>query len=533
MGTLLADPLSILLVEDNPGDVELVREYLSSTQLGPHELRVAGTLGEACDQLRQARPDVVFLDLRLPDAAGPDVVSRVRSAAGDVPIVVLTGQSADEETAAECLRAGAQGYQSKNDLTADVLLHQLGRALALAGDDSGETTRLLSSVVGSAREALQAPGVPEGLRRALARLLASPDEGTLAQQAATRVEKSRPATRRRSTTAILRRQGELIASSPAMLAILDTCKRVAPTSARVLLLGETGTGKELLARALHRDSGRSGAFVAVNCAAVPATLIESELFGHERGAFTGAVERKRGLFALADGGTLFLDEVSELPLAAQASTLRVLQEGLVRPVGGGQELPVDVRVISATSTQLDQAVREGRFREDLLYRLDVIRIVVPPLRERRQDVVPLFRHYATRLAHQHGLPEPELEEGFLLALTGFDWPGNVRQLLNFVERVLLTHDGPLDEAAARALLGARGRAGGAAPPCAPPPAPDPLQPMQAYLDEAERVYLESVLRSHGGGLSPTAAAAGISGRTLLRKLKKHGLDRRDFRGRAR
>ena len=618
-GASVQEPLHILLVEDNPGDVELVREYLASTELGPHELQVASSLGEACQQLRSAKPDVVLLDLRLPDGAGPEVVSRVRTNAGSVPIVVLSGQRADAQTTQACLLAGAQDYQSKTGLTADALLGALWRALA--ADDSSETARALAAVAETAHDALEAPGIPEGLRRALAGLAAAakpppaqapPDEalaggapdratpptgtaptgppaagtaptasaeeepgsgegapeppaaaeGEPAGEAAQPAKPALPAPtaerrvvslpqggeaadadeeaeaedpqRERSpsrrTTRPLRRRGandELVTCSAAMGHILDTCRRVAPTPARVLILGETGTGKELLARAIHKESGRKGNFVAVNCAAIPASLIESELFGHERGAFTGAVERKRGLFAQADRGTLLLDEVGELPLPAQASTLRVLQEGMVRPVGGGEELPVDVRVIAATSAQLDMAVQEGKFREDLLYRLDVIRLVVPPLRERREDIVPLFHYYAQRLASAHGISPPQLDQDFLSGLTEYDWPGNVRQLVNVVERSLLTREGRLGGACLKELLGPRA---GTAPPALPTPAElDPSRPLQDYVDEVERRYLESALRATGGSLQNTAVAAGVSSRTLLRKLKKHGLDRRKYR----
>ncbi len=355
---------------------------------------------------------------------------------------------------------------------------------------------------------------------------------------------------------------ELVSHSPLLWDIFETCQRVAPTDATCLLLGETGTGKELLARAIHRTSGRKGKFVAVNCGAVTETLIESELFGHEKGSFTGATGRQVGLFRHADGGTLFLDEIGSLPLSAQFSLLRALQEGAVRPIGGNDEISVNVRIIAATSVPLDVAVQQGTFREDLLYRLDVIRIVIPPLRERPEDIPYLFKYFCERQAKHHDTKAPELTDGFIEAMLTYRWPGNVRQLENFCERLVLTFSGPRltkeqflqlmrpyrgDEAQASADAGAMGL--GPAPSISGAPLSDPFNP-QTYLRRApsadvsktlaefldpvtldlERRYLQAALRLNEGRIQATANTAGLSRRTLLRKLKKHGLDKRDYTG---
>lgn len=335
----------------------------------------------------------------------------------------------------------------------------------------------------------------------------------------------------------------LVSRSRAMWDVFETCARTARTDATVLILGETGTGKELIARAIHVRSQRKGRFVALNCGGVPETLIDSELFGHVEGAFTGAVGAREGLFRHGQGGTLFLDEIGNLPLSAQNRLLRALQEGEIRPVGGHEEIPIDVRLISATSTALDAAVERGEFREDLLYRLDVIRLIVPPLRERPEDIIFLFGHFAQRLSEHYKLRRPPVTDEFLDALQEYDWPGNVRELENFTERLLLTETG--DTLAGRhfreLMRTYRGRESGVAPrPHENGPAPeradesiDLERPLGELLEEAseriEREYIESALRANEGRVELTARQAGMSRRTLLRKLKRHGIDKSRFR----
>jgi DNA-binding NtrC family response regulator len=345
----------------------------------------------------------------------------------------------------------------------------------------------------------------------------------------------------------------LVSRSRTMWEIFETCARTAQTDATVLILGETGTGKELIARAIHVRSHRKGRFVALNCGGVPETLIDSELFGHVEGAFTGAVGAREGLFRHGQGGTLFLDEIGNLPISAQNRLLRALQEGEIRPVGGQEEIPIDVRMIAATSAPLDTSVEQGEFREDLLYRLDVIRLIVPPLRERPEDIVFLFGHFAQQLADHYKLQRPPVTDDFLDALQSYEWPGNVRELENFTERLLLTETGErLTGTHFRQLMRTyRGREEEPAPDGAPASAPGtpvssradatglrgavvdtdrPLsEVLEAATEDVERAYLESALQENGGRIARTAAQAGISRRTLLRKLRRYGIDKSAFR----
>ena len=331
---------------------------------------------------------------------------------------------------------------------------------------------------------------------------------------------------------------ELVSRSQKMWEVFDLCAQAATTDAPVLILGETGTGKEMLARAFHKRSKRRGSFVAVNCAAMPESLIDSELFGHVKGAFTGAEHEKGGLFRAAEGGTLLLDEVGHVPLPVQHRLLRTLQEGSVRPLGGEDERPVDVRVIAATSRNLEAAVESGDFRSDLLYRLDVIRVIIPPLRERPDDVLFLFGYFARKLSEHHSIDRPDVSDGFLDAMMEHDWPGNVRELQNFTERLLLTQRG-----ARRTLVHfrklmrhyqAQGETATTAAPLAFDPdcidVDEPLQRvLEAVTERVERAYIEAALRANSGRVGDTADQAGISRRTLLRKMNAFGLEKKEFR----
>ncbi|NLS97127.1 MAG: sigma-54-dependent Fis family transcriptional regulator [Planctomycetaceae bacterium] len=329
--------------------------------------------------------------------------------------------------------------------------------------------------------------------------------------------------------------------SPAMWDLFDLCDRIAGSDATVLIIGETGTGKELFARAIHRRSGRQGRFVSANCSSISSELIDTELFGHEQGAFTGATHTKTGLVRHAEGGTLLLDEIGDMPSQSQLSLLRMLQERCVRPVGGQDEIPVDVRVVAATNASLEEAVERNEFREDLFYRLDVIRLTIPPLRDRREDIVFLLGHFVRKLAKHYQLAPPQMSAGFLDAATSYDWPGNVRQLENFAERTLLS--------TRRKLLTARDfatsmeiedEAAGtiAFPRQAPPNGAQPLsldlrKSLAEHLDplarEMEVSYLTAALQATGGRIQAAAEMAGLNRRTLLRKLRQYGIDKRDFK----
>ena len=310
---------------------------------------------------------------------------------------------------------------------------------------------------------------------------------------------------------------EILGSSDAILYVLHKIRQVAATDATVLIQGETGVGKELVANAIYNESERSkGPFLAVNCAALPSSLIESELFGHERGAFTGADRRRQGRFELASGGTLFLDEIAELPLDVQPKLLRALQEGTIERIGGTRTIEVDVRLIAATNRDLRSEVEAGRFREDLFYRLEVYPITVPPLRDRREDIEVLARHFAGELAARHGVELREVSQEVLRTLEAYDWPGNVRELQNVLERAVLNvRDGVL-----RLVGPLEVRNGGE-----PAPA-DPGERRLGTLDEVQRDHIVAVLSACGGQIAGRGGAASILGmhpNTLRSRLKKLGI----------
>lgn len=310
----------------------------------------------------------------------------------------------------------------------------------------------------------------------------------------------------------------IVTQSHAMEALLSELELVAKSDASVLIVGESGSGKEIVARAVHDASPRrAGPFVAINCAAVPAELLESELFGYRKGAFTGADSDREGLFVQAHGGTLLLDEIGDMPAAFQAKLLRALQEKRVRPVGGAQEVAIDVRVVSATHRDLEQAIRDGGFREDLFYRLNVVQLDIPPLRDRPEDIVPLAEHFLAEL--QAGRPAAERIQGFsreaLRVLLGHDWPGNVRQLANVVEQVcVLCRKGPVPDSLVRRAL-RRDPAG--------------VRPLAEARDAFERDYLVRIMRMAAGNVSEAARLAGRNRTEFYRLLKRHRLDAADFK----
>lgn len=337
--------------------------------------------------------------------------------------------------------------------------------------------------------------------------------------------------------------GDFRSSSPAMRPVLDMARRVVETDTSLLILGETGVGKEHLARAIH-DEGprRKGPFVPVSCAAIPETLLESELFGHEEGAFTGAVRAHRGQFEIAHQGTLLLDEIGDLSLTLQIKLLRVLQERKIQRVGGEKTIPVDVRIIAATNANLVHAIRDSRFRADFYYRLSVVSITIPPLRQRREDIPDLVRTYVDRFQQKLRRPIHGIEERCMRALVEYDWPGNVRELINVVERaVLMTEDGIVRLSDVPEVI-----RGPHPPPEAAPPHPPASSPAfdEAWLDlplgtvrellwsNAEREYLQGLLARNRGRINDTAAEAGITTRALYDKMRRHGLRKEDFRMRG-
>jgi formate hydrogenlyase transcriptional activator len=314
---------------------------------------------------------------------------------------------------------------------------------------------------------------------------------------------------------------EIVGSSAPLRRVLSQVARVAPTDSTVLITGETGTGKELVARAIHRRSSRaSHAFIRVNCAAIPTSLIASELFGHEKGAFTGALQRRLGRFEAADRGTLFLDEIGDLPVEAQTALLRVLQEREVERVGSNHPISVDVRVIAATNQDLDGAVASGTFRQDLYYRLDVFPIQVPPLRDRADDVPMLVAYLVERYAKKAGKRIRHIERATMRRLQAYDWPGNVRELQNVIERAIVLCEGETFSVEASWLVRKRARA------------TIPVAPLPRTLVEREKEMIEAALADAGGRISgPSGAAAslGIPRQTLDSRIRALKIDKYRFR----
>src|SRR6266545_4853943 len=369
----------LLLIDDEPNILSSLRRAL---EIEGHDVEVAGGGRIGLEKLAARAFDLVMLDVMMPELDGLQTLKLIREKDPELPVIMMSGH-ATIETAVQATKLGAQDFIEK-PLSSEKTLLTVRNALALAK-----------------------------LRREHAEL----------------TEKARA-------------DMAMIGASPRMRAIFDKIRMVAPSAGRVLITGENGTGKELIARALHDHSKRADRpFIKLNCAAIPSELIESELFGHEKGAFTGATQMRRGKFELADGGTLFLDEVGDMNPSAQAKVLRVLQEGELERVGGHETLKVDVRVIAATNKNLAAEIAAGRFREDLFYRLNVVPIDLAPLRERREDVPGLVEHFLTHACRVDDRREKRMAPGAVTMLMQYDWPGNVRELKNLIERlVILTGD---------------------------------------------------------------------------------------------
>jgi two-component system NtrC family response regulator len=439
---------SVLVVDDEPG----IRNFLQrALQDKCALLEVAGSV-EAAEAIRQrCHFDLLVVDIRLPGQSGIDWLESLR-AQGARSDVIFISAYADLDTAIAALRAGA----------ADLLLKPF------------RMEQLMTAVQRSVE------------RRRMQR------ENFLLRRE--RGDADRP-------------RG-LVGHNPRMRELTELIARVGPTASTVLIEGETGTGKELVARAVHEASGRQGAFVAVNCGSISPELLESELFGHVRGAFTGAHAAREGLFSYAEGGTLFLDEVSEMAYPMQSKLLRALETRSVRPVGSDREVPVDCRVIGATNRRLEDEVREGRFREDLFYRLNVLSLSVPALRERRDDIPMLAQHFSESMAPGIGVPPIPFTHEDMVKLQGYDWPGNVRELRNVIERSLL-----LGRLPAECCNAARPPAAAADRPVA-----ESAVPLGWTLSEVEKHYMLRTLESVGGNKSEAARRLGVSRKTMERRL---------------
>ena len=466
----------ILIVDDEPGIRDALRQVL---EYEDYDVRTAGSGGEALTVHPEWRPHLVILDVKMAGMDGLDTLGRLRSEDGAAAVVMISGHGTIQ-TAVEATQRGAFDFLEK----------------------PLDTDRLLLTV-----------------RNALAhRQLAGENERLRAQSAPVHA---------------------LVGESRALGEVKALIAKVGPTGARVLVTGENGTGKELVARAIHDSSPRKAApFVEVNCAAIPAELIESELFGHMKGSFTGAFADRAGKFEQADGGTLFLDEIGDMAASAQAKVLRALQEGVVTRIGGARNIEVDVRVVAATNKDLRVEIAANRFREDLLYRVNVVEIAVPPLRDRLEDLTALVRHFTALLARGAGVAARPFDPEAVARLQRHSWPGNVRELRNVVERALILAPGRTVAAADidRLLGGASAviLASAGLPPAA---GADPVGPgsgtpgfmasptFETFKQEAERAYLEAKLREHEWNVSETARALEMPRSNLYKKIEKYGLSR--------
>jgi two-component system response regulator AtoC len=445
----------LLIVDDEKNSREGLARALQRT----YEVLLADNGQKALELLAEHPVDILLSDVRMPGMDGLTLLQRAMARTPQ-PICIMLTAYGNVETAVEAMKRGAYDFLTK-PINLDRLELLVRRALH---------TRTVESENRQLHEQLDARYGLDGI----------------------------------------------IGQSPAMEEVFETIRQVAPSRATVLVQGESGTGKELVAHALHRLSPRAqGPYIAVHCAALSTSLLESELFGHEKGAFTGATERRRGRFELADGGTLFLDEISEIDAALQVKILRVLEERRFERVGGQETIEVDVRLVAATNRDLKQMVREGRFREDLFYRLDVVAVHLPPLRERPGDIALLAQQFLQNFAQENAKKIEGFTPDALAALAAYAWPGNVRELRNAVERMVVLSRG--DRLTVRDLPPAvRAAAGGGVA----------LQPSKGgalSLEDAEKQMILRALRNHDGNVTHAAADLGISRRTLHRKINEFGL----------
>jgi DNA-binding NtrC family response regulator len=432
---------TILVVDDEASQRDLLGGFAAT--LG-YSVREACSGEEALESIRESLPDMVLLDVRLPGINGIETLSQIRVMAAELPVLLVTA-FADLRQAVAAMKGGADDYLSK-----PVDLDELRAAIV---DVLGEPETSMSAGAGSL------PPLPQGV----------------------------------------------VCDSAAMRHLVSTAAVVAPSQAPILITGESGTGKEVVAQLIHSWSPRSdGPLIAANCASLPESLIESELFGHEKGAFTGASERRQGFFRAADGGTLFLDEIAELPIHLQPKLLRALETGQITPVGNDRPVTVDTRLVAATNRDLEKEVAEGRFRDDLYYRINVVELKILPLRDRREDILPLARHFASEFA---GGPV-RLSPQSMNCLLAHTWSGNVRELRNAMQRACLLCRGDI-------IMPEH------LPPkvVAPSSLPDETNAEQGRLSQVERATILATLEECGGNRTQAAKKLGISRRALIYKLR--------------
>ncbi len=499
-------PLSLLVIDDEP---DLLTLYELTLLREGYELDTAATVEDGLAHLAQRQYSAVITDMRLPDGSGLDVLNWLEQQGRSEKALVITAHGS-AENAVEALKAGAYDY-----LTKPVDLRQFRSvvASALGRQGLGDSAVVAALPAGSAGETPARPAATRPQRAAApARARGEAPGGPLASAALQR----------------------LAGSSAAMQQVRALIAKVARSMAPVLLQGESGTGKELVARAIHEESVRAqGPFVAVNCGAIPEQLLEAEFFGYRKGAFTGANEDREGFFQAAHGGTLFLDELGDLPLAMQSKLLRAIQERSVRPVGAVAELPVNVRILSATHKDLSAEVAAGRFRQDLFYRLNVIQIRVPPLRERLEDLAAISERVLERIARDAGVvPAPRLTGAALSQLSRYAFPGNVRELENLLHRALALSGGEWIDAADLGLpdallddsqLGALDGLGSAPMPLAAGGEADLPHDLALFLDEVERNILLRALDRHRFNRTAAGAALGLSLRQMRYRMARLGI----------
>jgi len=446
----------ILIVDDEPNNVALLEQTLQG--VGYFSLRSTMDPREVCGIFEEFKPDLILLDLKMPHMDGFQVMQKLKKVdpSSSASILVLTALQ-ESETRWRALQAGAQEFLTK----------------------------------------------PIDLAEVVCRIQIILEIRKLRLEIAT----------------IAKEEFPVIGKSPAIVRLKEVIHTLANCSADVLLLGETGTGKDLVARCLHDLSDRKEKnFVAINCGAIPETIIESELFGHEAGAFTGANSRRIGKFEYADGGTVFLDEIESMPVDLQVKLLRVIQERTVERVGSNQSIPIDVRIIAATKVDLKEASDKGKFRQDLYYRLNVVQIILPPLRDRQEDIPLLFQHFVLQACSRHNLPTPILSKGLMSQLISNKWEGNIRELKNEAEKHVLGMGLGLSDLTAdyQEVLSEN-------------KSNEPPFTLTEQMDVFEKKILEQELLRQEGNIKNTHAALGIPRQTLVDKMKKHGFDKKDFR----
>jgi DNA-binding NtrC family response regulator len=447
---------NILIIDD---EAALVNSLSFALRGEGYDVVGVGTAADGLRAAERAAPSLVLLDLRLPDGSGLEVLERLLVVLPGVPVIMISAHG-DTRVAVKSVKMGAYDYLTK----------------------PFELDELLLTI----RSALE--------RERMTQEIARFREATLAG-------------------------GELVGDSPVVRALAEATRQVGASHAgRVLLLGESGSGKALVARAIHGQSSRAkGPFVEVNCAALPEQLIEAELFGAEKGSYTGALQRRVGLAALADGGTLFLDEIGELPLALQAKILHFLEDGSYRPVGSGRSLVSDARVVAATNRDLAAEVRAGSFREDLYYRLNVVHLSVPPLRDRGNDILILARHFAERYAREERCAPVRFPPEAEAILLRYRWPGNVRELRNLVERLTILSPGRSVSPSDLPVVPAQ------VDPSRPAPGSSAPRSIEAELEASERALVLSALDQAGGHRGRAASVLGISRHALKRRLQRLGI----------